>query len=79
MASLQAWAEKMTGSGRTSGEPGRSWRYRFPVRVDPEDLLAAVLADPADDALRQVYADRLIELGDGILDSIHLAPASPCW
>jgi uncharacterized protein (TIGR02996 family) len=42
------------------------------VRVDPEDLLAAVLADPADDALRQVYADRLIELGDPRGELINL-------
>lgn len=42
------------------------------MRVDPEDLLAAVLADPADDALRQVYADRLIEIGDPRGELINL-------
>jgi len=44
---------------------------------DSDALLAAVLADPTDDAPRAVYADRLIELGDprGDFITVQLALA----
>jgi uncharacterized protein (TIGR02996 family) len=59
------------GAGNLPARPGRA-EVSFLVRIDPESLLAAVLADPADDALRQVFADRLIELGDPRGELINL-------
>jgi uncharacterized protein (TIGR02996 family) len=43
---------------------------RYNAGVDP--LLEAILADPDDDEVRRVYADRLCELGDPRGEMIHL-------